>query len=102
MTLHGNVKNSQSVTSIFFECKRNDKSILKPTKWEREELSNQDLGVSSRTLPSLSQETSQPTNNFRFKEKILEKRYESYKSVLSKCHPDKIIRGYQVCRTFDS
>lgn len=82
MTLHGNVKNSQSVMLIFFECKRSDKSILKPMKWQRKEPDNQDLGVSSRTLPLLSQETSQPTNNFRCKEKILEKRYESHKSKI--------------------
>ena len=57
------IRNSQSETLIFFECKTNGKSILK--------LENQALVVNAGTSLSLSQETVQiPTNAFRCKEKM--------------------------------
>ena len=82
MTIQENVKNSQSATSIFFKYNRNGKSISKPTDWQREEPQNQVLVVSTRTSSALSQETLQPTNDFRCKEKVASKRYKSHESKI--------------------
>ena len=54
MSTQGNVGNGESATSIFFERKTNDKSILKPAKSQREDLKNQFLVVNTRTSSSLS------------------------------------------------
>ena len=55
-------------TSIFFESKANDKSILKPTKRQREDPNSQVSVVNYGTFSSSSQETFQiPTNDFRYK-----------------------------------
>ena len=71
MSTQGNVGNSQSATSIFFEHKTNDKSISKPTKRQKEDPKSQVLVVNTETLSLSSQETLQmPTNDFRCKAKI--------------------------------
>ena len=57
MLTQGNVRNSQSTTSIFFERKTNDKNILKPTKRQREDPESQVLVVTTKTSSSLSEET---------------------------------------------
>ena len=101
MSTQENVRNSQSATSVFFERKKNDKNIAKPTKRQREDPESQVLVVNTRTSLSLSQEALQiPTSDFRCKEKIALKlnslndkkaRYELHKTFLSKCYRDKII-----------
>ena len=101
MSTQGNVRNSQSATSSFFERKTNDKNISKPTKRQREDPESQVLVVNTGTSSSLSQEMLQiPTSDLRYKEKIALKlnsfndkkaRYESHKTFLSKCSRDKII-----------
>ena len=62
MSAQGNVRNSQSATSIFFERKANDKNLTKPIKRQREEPENQVLVVNAGTSSSLSQATLQIPN----------------------------------------
>ena len=68
MWTQGN-RNSQSATSIFFDCKTNDKNISKP-EGKREDPDGQVLVVNTGTLSSLSQKTLQiPAYGFGCKEK---------------------------------
>ena len=71
MSTKGNARKSLPATSIFFECKTNDKNISKPTKRQRKDPESQVLVVNTETLSWLSQETLQiPTIDFRCSKKL--------------------------------
>ena len=107
MSKQGNVRNSQSATSLFFERKGSDKTITQPSKRPREDSNNADNFLyvvnTPEPNPSLSttrQDTLQIPVDNKTKEKLALKlntlndkkaRYESHKVFLTKCHKDKIV-----------